>query len=112
MVFVAGYPLMNSGFTLVNTSEDHSEDAAEGIRTWAHLFGLKTTLIIAFLFAVGGFLSVLALGFRFAAMGLSFDLKDITTFLLIGILSSAIVLSAIEVHNIGIADDVEESAKR
>jgi len=61
ILFVVGYALMNEGFTLVNMCEDYSEDKKEGIRTWAHLFGIKNTLHIAFAFSLGGLLCIFPL---------------------------------------------------
>ncbi len=62
MVFVAGYALLNEGITLVNTCEDYGEDWSEGIRTWAHVFGLRTTMKIALVFTfTGGLIAVASL---------------------------------------------------
>jgi 4-hydroxybenzoate polyprenyltransferase len=61
IVFVLGYLFMNEGFTLVNTCEDYTEDKKTGIITWAHIFGLKKTLKLAFLFSLGGFFCIISL---------------------------------------------------
>lgn len=56
IIFVIGYAFMNEGFVLINTCEDYEEDRKEGIKTWAHVFGLRNTIRIAFLFSLLGFL--------------------------------------------------------
>ncbi|MCD6542391.1 MAG: prenyltransferase [Thermoplasmata archaeon] len=109
IVFITGYALMNEGFTLVNTCEDYSEDKAEGIKTWAHVFGLKRTLQIAAIFSFCGLLSIIYLGYR---IYLSFDgLKDIPDTILL-ILSAILVLkAAFEVNDVGKGKDLEQRAK-
>ena len=52
---------MNEGFTLINVCEDYDEDKKEHIVTWAHIFGLKKTLLIAFIFSFFGVLCIIAL---------------------------------------------------
>ena len=52
---------MNEGFTLVNVCEDYDEDKEEGIRTWAHIFGIRRTILIAVLFSFSGVISIAAL---------------------------------------------------
>jgi len=111
IVFVVGYALMNEGFTLVNTCEDYSEDKKEGIKTWAHIFGLKRTLTIAFMFALGGIVCILALLFKITTMKLSLDLTYLSSLLLVGISTITILFSSIEVYGIGRAEDLEKSAK-
>jgi len=109
IVFITGYALMNEGFTLVNTCEDYSEDKAEGIKTWAHVLGLKRTLQIAAIFSFYGLLSIIYLGYR---TYLSFDgLKDMPDAILL-ILSAILVLkAAFEVNDIRKGENLEQRAK-
>ena len=109
IMFVVGYALMNEGFTLVNTCEDYSEDKAEGIKTWAHVFGLKRTLQIATIFSFCGLLSIIYLGYR---IYLSFDgLKNVPNILLL-ILSGILLLkAAFEVNDVRKGEDLEQRAK-
>lgn len=60
-VFMVGYAFMNEGITLVNTVEDHTEDAAEGLRTWSYVFGASHTLVLATAFTAVGILCPIAL---------------------------------------------------
>jgi 4-hydroxybenzoate polyprenyltransferase len=64
IIFLIGYVLMNEGFTLVNVCEDYAEDKKEKIITWAHYFGLKKTLLVAFLFSISGLLCTVAMGLK------------------------------------------------
>ena len=43
-LFVICYALMNQGIILTNTCEDYGEDKKFGIRTWAHMLGMKRAL--------------------------------------------------------------------
>lgn len=54
------------GITFVNTCEDYKEDKISGIRTLAHVFGIKNTLLLASIFVlVGGFIDLfLILSYR------------------------------------------------
>jgi len=109
IMFIAGYALMNEGFTLVNTCEDYSGDKTEGIRTWAHVFGLKRTLQISAIFSFCGLLSIMCLGYK---IYLSFDgLKDMPDAILL-ILSAILVLkAAFEVNDVRKGRDLEQRAK-
>ena len=109
IMFITGYALMNEGFTLVNTCEDYSEDKTEGIKTWAHIFGLKRTLQIATIFSFCGLLSMIYLGYR---IYFSFDgLKDVPDVILL-ILSAILVLKAgLEVNDVRKGEDLEQRAK-
>ncbi len=111
IVFVIGYALMNEGFTLVNTCEDYREDEEEGIRTWAHILGLKKTLTIAFIFTIGGFLSVAALTFHIFFHNLIFSYKGLIAFFLLGISTFTISQSCLNVYKVGISKDLETSSK-
>ncbi len=105
LLFVAGYALMNEGFTLVNTCEDYSEDREEGIKTWAHVFGLKKTLLLAFLFSTAGFLCLAP--FLFGAKSLSS-----ISYLMLIILSLGISHASKEVYLVNKGKDLEEAAKK
>jgi 4-hydroxybenzoate polyprenyltransferase len=99
ILFVVGYALMNEGFTLVNTCEDYTEDKTEGIRTWAHVFGLRKTLTVALAFSLGGLLSLFTLAFLwFPSFSLA-DPKAIITLVLIVILTVALIVSISQVNS-------------
>jgi len=104
LIFVVGYALMNEGFTLVNTCEDYSEDREAGIKTWAHVFGLKKTLLLAFLFSASGFLCLVP--FLFV------ESLSIFTGLMLVILSFSILHASKEVFLVSKGKDLEKSAKK
>lgn len=60
ITFVIGYALINESLTLINTCEDYSEDQKEGIKTWAHIFGLKNTLRVSLIMIFSGSICVIA----------------------------------------------------
>jgi 4-hydroxybenzoate polyprenyltransferase len=103
LLFVAGYALINEGITLVNTVEDHSEDEQEGISTWSHIFGMRNTLALAFIFSALGFGTVISL----------FSLPSISliTAGLLALSTLAIFIVVRQVAAAGRADDLEKSAK-
>lgn len=109
LAFVIGYALVNEGVTLVNTCEDYSEDRSEGVRTWAHMFGLKNTLLIAFIFTFLGGLSI-------AGSLLSILLQTSSSFWIVSsvfVAISFIVIfkTAFEIHNISKARNLETASK-
>jgi 4-hydroxybenzoate polyprenyltransferase len=59
LLFALGYALLMEGITIVNTCEDYVEDRAFGIRTLAHVLGIRRALGAgAVLVACGGFIVV------------------------------------------------------
>lgn len=60
VVFAFGYALLMEGITLINTCEDYHEDEAAGIRTVAHVLGVRRTLKIGAVAVLSG--GILALG--------------------------------------------------
>lgn len=61
IVFALGYALLMEGLTIVNTCEDHPEDRSAGIRTLAHAFGIRRTLVLgAGLTGAGGMITLVA----------------------------------------------------
>ncbi len=61
IVFALGYALLMEGLTIVNTCEDHPEDGSMGIRTLAHAFGIRQTLVLgAGLTGAGGIITLVA----------------------------------------------------
>lgn len=104
IIFIIGYGLMNEGFTLVNTCEDYSEDRKEGIKTWAHVFGLKKTLLLAFIFSISGFLCLT-----------SFLIEchlSIFTYIMLVVSSFGILYASKEVYIANKGENLEESAKK
>lgn len=110
IIFIVGYALMNQGFTFVNTVEDYSEDRSEGIRTWAHVFGMKNTLDMAFLFSIFGLLSSFSLTYiAYMNRGSTWSYIAILLSLLASI---SIILAAIDVEKVRHGKDLELNAKR
>jgi 4-hydroxybenzoate polyprenyltransferase len=59
MLFGIGYALVMQGITFINTCEDYEEDKALGIRTLAHVLGVRKTLLLGFIFVLtGGFIDL------------------------------------------------------
>ena len=55
VVFALGYALLMEGLTIVNTCEDQPEDEAAGVRTLAHVLGIRRALVLgAWLTGIGG----------------------------------------------------------
>lgn len=104
ILFSIGYALMNEGITLVNTCEDYSEDKEEGIRTWAHIFGLKRTLIVAFIFTVMGFACIVS----FIIKGIIFSITS-STLTMISIVT--LFMTTKQIYDVSKTDDYEKSAK-
>jgi len=105
LLFVVGYALMNEGFTLVNTCEDYSEDKEEGIRTWAHVFGLEKTLLIAFIFSIAGILCLIPFLVRLNSI-------SPISYLMIIISFFGIMCASKEVYLVRNDNNLEESAKK
>jgi 4-hydroxybenzoate polyprenyltransferase len=60
VIFLIGYILMNEGLNLINTAEDYEEDLSEGVKTWAHVFGLEKTFKISYIFTIIGGIACIA----------------------------------------------------
>ncbi len=59
MLFGMGYALVMQGITFINTCEDYKEDRASGIRTLAHVLGVRKTLLLGSIFVLtGGFIDL------------------------------------------------------
>lgn len=62
--FGIGYALIMQGITFVNTCEDFKEDKTAGIRTFAHVIGVRKTLFLGSIFvSVGGLIDLVLLLF-------------------------------------------------
>ncbi|MHA1231454.1 MAG: UbiA family prenyltransferase [Candidatus Helarchaeota archaeon] len=62
ILFLIGYILLNQGMNLINTAEDYDEDLSLGVKTWAHVFGLKRTFNISIVFiSTGGACCIIGL---------------------------------------------------
>lgn len=94
IVFSIGYALINEGITLVNTCEDYDEDKSEGITTWAHLFDLRKTMKIAYVFTIGGgIIAVIGVFLKPILLGWSFyNMYSSVIFVSMGVLNTAIIL--------------------
>lgn len=109
IIFIIGYVLMNEGFTLVNMCEDYSEDKSEGIRTWAHTFGLKNTLKVAFLFSMSGLLCVAAIGL--VLYNKFHDITKIPALVMVGISTLLIIKAGAEVRQVYLGENLEQQSK-
>ncbi len=112
ILFVGGYALMNLGINLVNTCEDYSEDRKLGIRTFAHAYGLRKTLNLAFTITVlGGLLGLLCL----LSIGLDriYAITPTSALAILIFIISCItaVITAKEIYAVGQARNLEKSAK-
>lgn len=59
IIFGLGYALIMQGITFINTCEDFEEDKISGIRTLAHVLGIKKILYLGSIFVfVGGFIDI------------------------------------------------------
>lgn len=112
ILFVLGYALMNEGFTLVNTCEDCEEDRIEGIRTWAHVFGLRMTLRIAHLFSLGGVLSLFVLVFLLFTSSGPLDARVFLSLPLIIALVGGLAVSIAQVKRSGFGENLQVSSKQ
>ncbi len=55
ILFGLGYAMLMQGITFINTCEDFAEDKSSGIRTLAHVLGIRKTLFLGAVFvSVGG----------------------------------------------------------
>ena len=110
LLFLVGYVLMNEGFTLVNTCEDYREDKKENIKTWAHLFGLKKTLKLAFIFSLMGLLCIVGLFLKLYQY--TWDIVYIPAIVSIFLTMVLIFKSSFEVREVYLGDDLEAKAKK
>lgn len=114
IVFAIGYAFLNEGITLVNTCEDYREDMAEGIKTWAHVFSLKRTVSLAFLFTiVGGLLAVLGVVLKPFLSGFSnYNIYSSIAFIAMGIINTLLILKTSgDIFQAKRSDDLESSCK-
>jgi len=111
IIFMCGYALMNEGINLVNTAEDYDEDLSEDVRTWAHHFGMRKVLRIAFLFTlIGGIGCLIGILLKFIQLfALDWGFFAACGFFIISIF--AIALTSKDLHNIGLESDLKRSAK-
>lgn len=62
--FGMGYALIMQGITFINTCEDYKEDRISGIRTFAHVLGMRRTLLLgSILVFIGGVTDLILLLF-------------------------------------------------
>lgn len=55
LIFAVGYAMLMEGLTIVNTCEDYVEDETAGVRTLAHMLGIRKALVLgAWLTGTGG----------------------------------------------------------
>jgi 4-hydroxybenzoate polyprenyltransferase len=65
LLFGTGYALIMEGITFINTCEDFEEDKISGIRTIAHVLGIRKTLFLGSIFvSVGGCIALGLISYR------------------------------------------------
>jgi 4-hydroxybenzoate polyprenyltransferase len=109
IIFIIGYVFMNEGFTLVNSCEDYAEDKKEKIITWAHYFGLKKTLLLAFLFSISGILCSFALGLKL--FNVFNGIIHLPALMMIFVSATLILKASIEVGEVYRSKDLENKSK-
>lgn len=117
IVFALGYALLMEGLTIVNTCEDHPEDASTGLRTLAHAFGIRRTLALgARLTGAGGIIALAAVFMVAGGAGGRRDWPSPAILGLVGALSvfyAASVVSAVAVlRDLARAEDPAAACKR
>lgn len=111
IIFVIGYAFMNEGFTLVNTCEDYHEDKKTGIKTWAHIFGLKNTLKLALIFSIAGYACILSLILKSFILISFSNFKIILVISLLCLSAITISISVLDVWKASRVSDLESAAK-
>jgi len=81
ILFGMGYALIMQGIVFINTCEDYKEDKISGIRTLAHVLGIRKSLLMGSIFVLIGGITDLALILFF-----KINLYDIKTIPLISAL--------------------------
>jgi len=81
ILFGIGYALIMQGIVFINTCEDYKEDRISGIRTLAHVIGIRKTLLLGSIFVLIGGVTDLALILFF-----KINLYDMKTISLISVL--------------------------
>ncbi|MBD3227722.1 MAG: hypothetical protein GF329_06000 [Candidatus Lokiarchaeota archaeon] len=111
IIVLVGYILMNEGLNLVNTAEDYEEDRSEGIRTWAHVFGLKNTFRMAFIFTfIGGACCIIGLFMKFFLIPVYlYNIAFSSAFIIIS--GTFILKSTIDIYKISKEGDLKKAAK-
>ena len=61
ILFGIGYALIMQGIVFINTCEDYKEDRISGIRTLAHVLGIRKTLLLGSIFVLIGGIANLVL---------------------------------------------------
>ena len=65
ILFGLGYALIMQGIIFINTCEDYEEDKISGIRTLAHVYGIKKVLFLGSIFvSVGGFIDLILICYK------------------------------------------------
>lgn len=114
VIFSLGYALLNEGITLVNTCEDYNEDMEEGIKTWAHIFNIRKTMRLAFIFTVfGGFLAIMGVILKPVKIGWTFyNTYSSILFITAGIIDTIAILKiGGDIYEAGSEKDLESSCK-
>jgi len=115
VIFTIGYALLNEGITLVNTCEDYREDQEEGILTWAHIFNMKKTMKIAFIFTgIGGLTAVFGVLLKPIFAGwTAYNIYGSVIFIILGILNTIVILKTTgDIYGAFKKKDIESSCKK
>ncbi len=114
VIFTIGYAFLNEGITLVNTCEDYREDRSENIKTWAHIFELRTTMKIAMLCTLlGGLTAVMGVMLKPILLGWSsYNIYSSVIFISMGIINSAVILkTGFSIYTAKEKKDIETACK-
>jgi 4-hydroxybenzoate polyprenyltransferase len=109
ILLLAGYAMMNEGFTIVNCCEDYTEDEKEGIRTWAHVLGLGKSIRIAHIFSLAGLLTIPPLLYKIILTG--FDFYGILAMVSLSAAALTIIFASLEIRFIGEGNNLEARCK-
>ena len=115
IIFTLGYALLNEGITLVNTCEDYREDKEEGIKTWAHIFKMKNTMQLAYIFTFfGGLVAVLGVLLKPMMIGSTpYNVYSSAIFIVLGVVNTLVILKTTgDIYKAFKKDDIESSCKK
>jgi len=106
ILFGMGYALIMQGITFINTCEDYKEDRTSGIHTFAHVLGIRKTLLLGSIFVfIGGVADlVLLLFFKINLHNIKTIPSILALMLIIFFLGSIINISK-NLYLVGISKD-------
>ncbi|NIO49299.1 MAG: hypothetical protein GTN73_07690 [Candidatus Aminicenantes bacterium] len=113
ILFGMGYALIMQGIVFINTCEDYKEDRISGIRTLAHVLGVRKTLLLGSIFVlIGGITDlVLILFFKINLYNLK-TVSLISVLILITFFSGSIINISRRLYQISISRNPAVLSKR